>query len=124
MALLNKSRLAAIVLGSFAALWAMALFFGIPFLYGKKVEALVGHPLATVRGQLGPPTREWESANFCCDPGFPCDPAKLSGGPVQMYSDGSQAWYLYFDRAALLAQLELVRPGGIPDAGQTRLPLR
>ncbi len=120
---MNKSKLAALLLGGLALLWAAALFLGFPLIYGKRVEGLVGHPLATVRQQLGPPTREWDTANFACDPGFPCTLAKKGDGPVWLYSDGNQAWYLYFD-AGKLAQLEAVRPGAEDAGPPEKLPLQ
>ena len=121
---MNRSKAAALLLGTLAFAWALALFFGFPFLYGKKVEALRGQSEATVRAELGPPTRTWDSAGFSCDLGFPCTIAKVQPGPVWMYSDGHQAWYLYFDGSARLVDLEAVRPGG-EDAGEIiKLPLR
>ena len=114
---MNKSKLAAIILGGLALLWAAALFFGIPFLYGRKVEALLGQDAQTVRGQLGPPSKELSTTPFACDPKFPCTPGKLRGGPVWLYESSDQAWYLYLDAAGKLAALEAVRPGGL-DAGQ------
>jgi hypothetical protein len=109
-------RLAAVAMGGVALLWAAMLFLGIPLLYGKKVEALVGQPREVVEGQLGPPTRVWSANEFSCDQRFPCDPSLARGGSVSMYSDGKQAWYLYFDADEKLAQLEAVRPG-VADAG-------
>jgi hypothetical protein len=102
---LNTSKLAAIVLGSLAAVWASALFLGLPFLYGRKVDALVGHPVTTVREQLGPPTREWPAEQFSCDTGLPCT-GSPQGGPVMLYADRSQGWYLYFDHENVLRALE------------------
>ena len=119
---MNKSKLAALILGGLALLWAVALFVGFPMLYARKVEALLGQDLETVRGQLGPPTQEWD-AGFRCAPSLPCSPSKAQGGPVFLYSDGAQGWYLYFDKGERLVATEAVRPGGEDDGGPP-LPLR
>jgi hypothetical protein len=116
----GKSKAVAVVLASFAVLWALFLFFGLPFIYGKKVEALVGQPRAVIDEQLGTPTREWPPSAFACDPLFACDAAKQAGGPVLLYADPktTQAWYLYFDgKGALAAVQRSVSPdydGGVP----------
>lgn len=107
---MNRSKLAALILGGLALLWALALFVGIPFLYGRKVEALVGQNRATVESQIGPPSREWAPSTFSCDPRFPCVKENARGGPVLLYTDGSQGWYLYFDSTGKLALTEVVRP--------------
>jgi hypothetical protein len=105
----NTSRLAAIVLGGLAVLWAFALFFGLPYLYSRKVDHLVGQPLLTVQEQLGPPTRQWETPTFACDPSLPCT-GKPQGGPVLLYASRDQAWYLYFDGGNILRTLERSAP--------------
>ncbi|MFZ5470412.1 MAG: hypothetical protein ACOZIN_13325 [Myxococcota bacterium] len=108
---LNKSKLAAAVLGGLVLLWALALFVGMPWLHTQKVENLVGQPLTLVLEQLGPPTREWTAESFACASQFPCVAANARGGPVLLYSDGrSQAWYLYFDAHRKLTGTEASRP--------------
>jgi hypothetical protein len=100
-------------MGGLLVLWGLALFVGLPFLYGKKVDALVGQPLAVVEGELGPAKREWTTGDFACDPHWPCS-GVAKGGTVLLYADPSQSWYLYFDEAGLLRSVE--RSAG-PDAG-------
>jgi hypothetical protein len=104
---LNTSKLAAVVLGGLAAIWFVLLFVGLPFLYGRKVDALVGQPEAVVRRELGPPTREWSASEFQCDPTLPCQQVP-QGGPVFLYAEksGAQGWYLYFDGQQVLRALE------------------
>jgi hypothetical protein len=81
------------------ALWGLALFVGLPFLYGKKVSALVGQPASTVRQELGPPKDERQLPD---------------GGRVLRYADGEQGWFLVIgDGQRLVA----VRRYGAPDAG-------
>jgi hypothetical protein len=81
------------------ALWGLALFVGLPFLYGKKVGALVGQTLATVRQELGAPKDERRLPD---------------GGLVLHYADGEQGWFLVFGDGQRLAA---VRHYGAPDAG-------
>jgi hypothetical protein len=112
----TKSRIAAVVIGALAILWGLMLFVYTPMLFARKIEGLLGHDIGTVREQLGPATKEWLPADFVCEPKFPCNTANAQGGDVLMYSDGNQAWYLYFDATGKLAALEPVRP----DAGTRR----
>src|SRR5881394_640920 len=98
---LNKSRVVALLLGGLTLLWAAALFFGLPFFYSKKVDALVGQEMGVVSQELGVPKRRWEPNAFSCEPAWPCKGA-AKGGPVLLYAGDTQAWYLYFD-----AQLKL-----------------
>jgi hypothetical protein len=104
---LNRGKIAAVVMAGLALMWMGALFFGLPFLYGRRVEALVGQEVATVREQLGAPIQEWEGPNFTCQAAFPCS-GPPAGGPVYLYAppDRSQALYLYFDRERRLARVE------------------
>jgi hypothetical protein len=107
-------KIGAVVMGGLLLAWGLALFVGLPFLYAKKVEALVGQPLEVVRRELGPPKQEWTAAAFTCAPAWACMGA-TRGGPVLLYADPSQAWYLYFDgKGALVA----VEKSLAPDAGQ------
>jgi hypothetical protein len=116
---LNRSKLAAIILGGLALLWFAGLFFGLPFLMSKKMTALVGHDAATVEREIGPPTQRWTAEEFACDPTLPCQ-ERPAGGPVYLYADKTkkQGWYLFFDDKARLAKLEPVgmeqRPQGAP----------
>src|SRR6185436_17123947 len=104
----RKSRIVAAVLAAFAIGWAVFLFAGMPFIYGKKVEALVGQPRAVIDEQLGKATREWPADGFACDPRFRCDSSKTRGGAVLLYADNvnTQAWYLYFDQQGSLAAVQ------------------
>jgi hypothetical protein len=116
----RKSRIVAAGLAVLAVGWAIFLFAGMPFIYGKKVEALVGQPRSVIDDQLGKATREWPPDGFACDPRFSCDSAKARGGPVLLYADNvnTQAWYLYFDPQGSLAAVQRsVSPdydGGVP----------
>jgi hypothetical protein len=105
---LTRARVFAIVMGSLLLLWGAALFLGLPFLYAKKVEALVGQDLLTVRQELGAPKQEWAPADYTRGP--------ARGGPVLLYADKEQGqgWYLYFDESGKLTAFE--RPD-VPDAG-------
>jgi hypothetical protein len=107
---INTSKLAALILGGFALLWALALFVGLPFIYSKKIDALIGQPLLTVKEQLGAPTHEWEPAQFRCEAALPCTGQSL-GGPVLLYAERTQGWYLYFDSGNVLRSLEKSPPG-------------
>lgn len=98
---LNTSKLAAVILATLALGWAAVLFIGLPAVYSRKVEALVGHPRETVERELGLPTRTWEPEEFACDPRLPCEGTAL-GGPVFLYAEAHQGWYLYFDQAGTL----------------------
>ncbi len=98
------------MLGGFLVLWGAALFFGLPYLYGKKVEALVGQPVEVVERELGPPKRTWPDAVQACAETGHCRAGK---GPVLLYSDGEQGFYLWFDQGKLAAAERY----GAPDAG-------
>jgi hypothetical protein len=111
---LSLGKLGAVVMGSLLLAWGLALFVGLPFLYSKKVEALVGQPLEVVRRELGPPRQEWTAPAFACAPAWRCS-GGARGGPVLLYADPSQAWYLYFDGKGALAAVE---KSVAPDAGQ------
>jgi hypothetical protein len=111
----SLGKVGAVVMGGLLLAWGLALFVGLPFLYAKKVEALVGQPLEVVRRELGPPKQEWTAAAFACAPGWSCAGA-ARGGPVLLYADPSQAWYLYFDGVGTLAAVE---KSLAPDAGGT-----
>ena len=109
----TRAKVAALGMAALLLLWGAALFLGLPFLYAKKVEALAGQPLETVRSQLGGPKAEWPPEAFACSSAWPCSGA-ARGGPVLLYADGSQGWYLYFDSGGKLAQVEKSLR---PDAG-------
>ena len=118
---LNRSKLAAIILGGLALLWFAGLFFGLPFLMSRKMTSLVGHDLSTVESQIGAPTRQWPSTEFSCDADFPCK-EKPAGGPVYLYADRErkQGWYLFFDDKAQLKKLEPVGMDRAPPAAGQR----
>ena len=109
-----RSRLAVGLIVALTVGWAVVLFWGLPFLYGRKVTALVGHDEDTVRQELGPPTRAWDSPDFVCDRPQGCG-GQSAGGPVWLYADGEQHWYLFFDAKGRLA---MASPQGVGlDAG-------
>jgi hypothetical protein len=110
---LTAAKIGAGVMAALLVLWGLALFVGLPFLYAKKVEALVGQPLDTVRQELGAPKQEWTPERFACAAGWVCA-GPPRGGPVLLYADPTQGWYLYFDSKGTLAAVER---SAAPDGG-------
>jgi hypothetical protein len=96
----SPAKIGATVMAGGFVLWGLALFVGLPFLYGKKVEALVGQPAETVRRELGPPKAELPDGD---------------GGRLFEYAEGDQGWYLTFDATGKLRGARRRGPAG--DAG-------
>ncbi|HZN93451.1 MAG TPA: hypothetical protein VFB81_12140 [Myxococcales bacterium] len=104
---LTRSKIAVLAIASLAALWVAGLVFGLSWLYGRKVSALVGHSRQVVERELGPPTLDWGPMDFACAAEFPCSgPAR--GGPVFLYEEGRRGYYLFFDRAEELVSVQAV----------------
>lgn len=103
----SRSQVAVLAVGSLAVLWVLGLVFGLSWMYGQKVAALVGQTKKVVEHQLGPPTRDWAAADFRCAEEFPCAGAGR-GGPVFLYEDGRRGYYLYFDTTGELASVQAV----------------
>jgi hypothetical protein len=104
---LSRSQVAVVVVAALAALWVAGLSFGLSFLYGEKVSALVGHSRRLVEKELGPPTQDWGPMDFECAAEFPCQGA-ARGGPVFLYAEGRRGYYLYFDRSEELVAVQAV----------------
>jgi hypothetical protein len=111
-----RSRLAVIIVAALAVAWVVWLTFGLAWVYGQKVNAMVGQTRKVVDHQLGPPTADWNAADVQCAPDFPCE-AKSRGGRVYLYVDRSRGYYLYFDaqdQLAAVAKAQRVRPSPSP----------
>ena len=100
-----RSRIAVIFVAALAVGWVAWLTFGLAWVYGQKVNAMVGQARKVVDHQLGPPTADWTAADFQCAPDFPCGDAKGRAGRVYLYADGSRGYYLYFDAQELLVEV-------------------
>lgn len=97
---LSRARIGAIGIAVGIALWGAALFLGLPFLYSRKVQALIGQPVDVVRRELGPPKTERDIPD---------------AGLVFEYSEGEQGWRLTFDASGKLVSTERY---GNADAGE------
>lgn len=103
----SRSQVAVLAIAALAALWVVGLIFGLSWLYGRKVTALVGQTRKVVEHELGPPNEDWSPMDFACAAEFPCSgPAR--GGPVFLYEEGRRGYYLFFDRAEELVSVQAV----------------
>ncbi|NMO18048.1 hypothetical protein HPC49_10145 [Pyxidicoccus fallax] len=96
-----------------------AWLFGILALIGVSVAAVtvlphwrmkarVGKPLQQVERELGAPIHRWTKEEFHCRllPSFPCRKTAPAEGPVLFYKAGFLWYYLYFDSANVLVEVE------------------
>lgn len=97
-----------IALAALALLWVLGLTFGLSWIYGQKVSALVGQTRKVVEHELGPPTQDWGPMDFACAEEFPCH-GEPRGGPVFLYAEGRRGYYLFFDPKEELVSVQAVR---------------
>jgi hypothetical protein len=104
---LSRSQFGVLALAGLVALWAVGLTFGLSWIYGQKVTALVGQTRKVVEHELGPPTQDWGPMDFACAEEFPCQ-GEARGGPVFLYAEGRRGYYLFFDRSEELSSVQAV----------------
>ena len=105
----SRSKAAVAVVIALAGAWIFGLLYGLPWVYGQKVHALVGQTRAVVEHELGPPTDDWGATDFQCDPAYPCGTTpQTPAGRVFLYAEGTRGYYLFFDRADELVSVQRV----------------
>lgn len=107
MKALSRSQAGVVAVAALAALWVVGLTFGLPWIFGQKVAALVGQTRKVVEHELGPPTRDWGAMDFACAEEFPCR-GEPRGGPVFLYAEGRRGYYLFFDHGEELVTVQAV----------------
>lgn len=70
------------------------------------MRRLQGQHLEQVEQELGTPLHRWGRDDFQCLPSYACRRKAPPEGPVLFYARGFFGYYLYFDEAGVLTEVE------------------